>query len=93
MSLPFWAPTSTNYEATSGLADNSLWMRAKKVRGFACVSEWLGKSSSVLDTEIINPLGVGSSFTLSMILVAAYQPAGAWKKSRGNKRQPEIHQR
>lgn len=58
-----------------------------KVRGFACVSEWLGKSRPVLDIEIINPLGVGSSFTLSMILQAAYRRAGAWVKRRENKRQ------
>jgi len=57
------------------------------VRGFACVSEWFGKSGPVLDTEIINPFGVGSSFTLSMILRAAYHRIGAWVKRKGNKRE------
>lgn len=58
-----------------------------EVRGFACVSEWFGKSSPVLDTEIINPFGVGSSFTLSMILQAAYHRVRVWVKRKGNKRQ------
>lgn len=58
-----------------------------EVRGFACVSEWFGKSGPVLDTEIINPFGVGSSFTLSMILRAAYDCVRVWVKRKGNKRQ------
>lgn len=60
-----------------------------EVRGFACVSEWFGKSGPVLDTEIINPFGVGSSFTLSMILRAAYQRGWRGKEIKGGR---ENHQ-
>lgn len=69
MCLPLWVSTSANYEATSGLADNSLQMRANYV---CCVVLCSGSRDAFRRTDLSSEFTAGWRVALTHVAVTAY---------------------